>query len=282
MKSIVYIVFILLTWQFLWWSSVFASENICWRQSGEALYECRVEQICETYKSEKPVYNTIDFDPISSDISIDDDIPRTSLSLPLDKAKFIYRENMANIYKCWVIQSQRNTLNFIKRQIRLEISGQLTDVIGTQIDTRLEHLQASASDIWCSLTDPEVVYNKLNILRETTYEACKYINYLEWIREYHQNPNNILPPDDTRDRISNPELSIILNAIEDDINAEISHTFQVFPIAYQAYVEYENHFPLHFMLTVIRWDYIVLRNRIYQVFMPIAQLGYKVINAMSY
>ena len=168
MKSIVYIVFILLTWQFLWWSSVFASENICWRQSGEALYECRVEQICETYKSEKPVYNTTDFNPISSSMLIDNDVPRTSLSFPLDKAKNTYRKNMANIYACWIIQSQRNALNAIKRQIRLEASGQLSDVIGRQIDAKIDHLQVSAWNIWCALTNPNIIYNKLDILRETT------------------------------------------------------------------------------------------------------------------
>ena len=260
---------------------VFANDDICWQQRGEALFNCRTQQICEEYRSEKPVYNSEDFEPVS-----DAQTPyhnQFSRSPALDNAKRLYRENMNNIYRCWLIQSQRNALTFLENQIRQEASWQLADTLWNQITQRLQRLELSASRIGCALTDSETIHNKLNILRETTHQACIYTNYLEWVREFHQDPNNnLVDTNEVRTSFPNPEFSAIISSIEANINEEINHTFQVFPFAYQAYAEYENHFPLHFMLTVIRGDYTILRDRLYEVLMPIAQLGYKVINAMSY
>jgi len=277
----IYITFFFTAWSLFFWISAHANDAICGSQSWESLYNCRIEQICEGFKSEKPVYNSEDFEPISESQSAYHN--QLSLSPALDNAKRLYRENMGNIYKCGLIQSQRNALEFLEEQIRQEASGQLADTIGNQISQRLQRLELSAGRIGCALTDTQTIHNKLNMLRETTYEACKYTNYLEWVREYHKNPNNnIRDTNNVRTRFPNQEFSAILNNIEEDINSEISHTFQVFPLAYQAYTEYENHFPLHFMLTVLRGDYAILRDRLYEVMMPIAQLGYKVINAMSF
>ena len=261
--------------------SVFSSDDICGQQTWEALFNCRVQQVCEPYRSEKPVYNSENFDPISTSQAAYHN--QFSRSPALDNAKRLYRENMNNIYRCGLIQSQRNALTFLEQQIRQEASWQLADTLWNQISQRLQRLELSAARIWCALTDGETIHNKLNILRETTHQACIYTNYLEWVREFHQNPNNnLVDTNDVRTRIPNPEFSAITWSIEASINEEISHTFQVFPLAYQAYAEYENHFPLHFMLTVIRWDYAILRDRLYEVLMPIAQLWYKVINAMSF
>ena len=260
---------------------VFAADEICGQQRWEALFNCRVQQVCDPYKSEKPVYNSENFDPVSTSQTPYHN--QFSRSPALDNAKRLYRENMNNIYRCWLVQSQRNALTFLERQIRQEASWQLADTLWNQISQRLQRLELSAARIWCALTDSETIHNKLNILRETTHQACVYTNYLEWVREFHQNPNNnLVDTNEVRTSFPNPEFSAIISSIEDNINEEISHTFQVFPLAYQAYAEYENHFPHHFMLTVIRGDYAILRDRLYEVLMPIAQLWYKVINAMSF
>jgi hypothetical protein len=42
----------------------------------------------------------------------------------------IYRENMGNIYKCGMIQSQRNSLTKLGEFIKKEASGQLSDAVG--------------------------------------------------------------------------------------------------------------------------------------------------------
>jgi len=200
---------------------------------------------------------------------------------------------MGNIYKCGIVQSQRNALEKLWDFIKQESSGKLSDTIGTQIDQRINRIEIQSATIGCSLTDSDTIQNKRNILRETTYEACRYVSYLEYNKQYYKKlsvftPENI-PPEalaaywsGTLDSYPVSELSAKVNSIQNEIAEEIAHTYKVFPIAYHAYSEYENNFPIHFLLEVVRADFLVLRRSLYQAIMPIAQVGLKVINAMSY
>lgn len=275
---------------FLWSNDIFAAnDGLCGNNSGYSLYECRTEKICEVYKSEKPVYSPKEYEDASS--LSNPYMNQTNKAPGLDAAKKTYRENMGNIYKCALVQTQKNTLSFLKKQISAEESWELTDTIGWQIDLQISRLEISAQSIWCSMSDSESIQNKLNVLRETTYEMCRYVGYLEYMKEfYHEmgNSQQIQNAQESSDdntygfKIDARQVANDVAGIEQEVAQEIAHTYKVFPIAYQAYTEYENTFPLHYMLVVIRWDFMVIRQALYETLMPIAQLGLKVINAMSY
>jgi hypothetical protein len=89
---------------------------------------------------------------------------------------------MEDIYKCAMIQSQKNTLDFLKDQLKSEKSGKLDDTIGRQIELRINRLDLSANKVGCTLSDYQTVENKLNILTETSYEICKHISYMDYLR----------------------------------------------------------------------------------------------------
>ena len=275
----------------------FWADSICWWQQWYPLYECRVENICSSYKSEKPVYASEKY--IKAEEATQEFQNGNNGSPAIDAAMKTYRENMGNIYKCAMIQSQRNSLNQIKEFLKWESSGQLSDALEWQIDQRITRLDLSSSSVWCSLTDQQTQQNKLNILRETTQELCIYTSYLEYVKGYYENPWSDYSRSNPADsqitngsydkQILNSFTEITPSKISNDINAsknkiaqEISHTYKVFPIAYQAYSEYENNFPIHVLLEVIQWDFLILRQLMYQNLMPIAQLWLKVINAMSF
>lgn len=256
-------------------------DDFCGEQTWYELHSCRVENICEQYKSEKPTYSTENYE------SAEGQTPKfhgqQSNAAAFDNAKEIYRENIGNIYKCAMIQAQKNSLTFLEKQIKLESSWELDDTIWGQIDLRINRLELSANTIGCSLTDKQRVLNKLNLLRETTYEACKYINYLEYLKSFYATTENNLPSDPNAvGTMVLGELPNKIDGTQQAIAQEISHTYKVFPIAYHAYSEYENNFPIHFLLEIIAWDFLLLRQALYESLMPIAQFGLKVINAMSY
>lgn len=246
--------------------------------------------MCEIYKPEKFVYNSKDF-------SVADEVDpkyynQNSNQGGLEQARDIYKENMGNIYKCAIIQSQKNAYKNIKEFIGMENSGNITEALGTQIDSKTRRLDVTAASLGCTLSDDKSVYNKLNILNETSYQACKYINYLEYLREYYEKTGNSFSPQE-QDRLSNNENSYspsytaqeIANSMKKQQNAvaeEISHTYKVFPLAFEAYSEYEDNFPIHFLLQMILADYIALRDALHSNLNPIAQFGLKIINAMSY
>ena len=262
------------------WAS-YATEEVCETRSGYQLYECRVESICENYKSEKPNYKVDDYPP-GEDISLlaEELVQQTS---ELENARKLYRENMGNIYKCALIQSQRNSLSFLLDQIKQESSGQLSDSIGWQIQLRLNRLELSAGSIWCVLTEKEALQNKIEVLQEATHEICRYVNYLEYLKEYYALPEVAAVKLSERENgFPIREIPEAIFGIQREIGEEITHSYQVFPIAYQAYSEYESNIVIHFLLDIIKEDFRLVRTRFYEILMPIAQLGYKVINAMSF
>jgi len=186
-----------------------------------------------------------------------------------------------------MIQAQKNTLSLLSKQLTAEKSGKLDDTIGRQMDLQLNRLDLSANKVGCTLSDSSTIINKENILKETTYETCKHISYMNYLLAYYSDNANVLgldnPNTNTNYTQSFPvqEISQKMNRTQQLINDEISHTYKVFPLAVSAYNEYEDNFPLHFILEVIRADVVLLRQKIYEDIMPIAQVGYKIINAMS-
>lgn len=286
-----------LSCMFLSQNTVFWDDSICWAQEWFTLYECRVENICESYKSEKPVYAS---QPYTRAEEVGQQFQNGDNQAPaIQQAKDTYRENMGNIYKCAMIQSQINSLSQVKETLRWETSGQLADALEWQMDQRMTRLELSSSNIGCTMTDQQTQQNKLNILRETTHQLCIYTSYLEYVKSYYEktwsafdrsNPadaeilewdydNNVL---NQLTRTTPSKISNDINASKNEIAEEIAHTYKVFPIAYQAYSEYENNYPIHLLLEVLKWDFLILRQLMYQNLMPIAQLWLKVINAMSY
>jgi len=278
-------------------SSAYADETICETKSGYDLYECRIEKICDPYKNQEPVF-TSEWYKKASEYLDSLDTQEGSAFAVLEEVKSEYRENMNTIYSCAMIQTQLNTLESLieDKLLPLEKTGQLSGIIWNRINIRSRKLNAAAEKLDCNRTNAKVIYNKENISKQTTYEACTYVSYLEYLREYYWNISNVLwldTSDDTdgdsdgvadveevQKAYSTSQISRLIQSVDREIDTEIEHTYKIFPIAFQAYTEYENNYPLHFLLEVIREDFIILRRSFHESLMPIAQVGYKIINAM--
>jgi hypothetical protein len=85
---------------------------------------------------------------------------------------------------------------------------------------------------------------------------CKYTSYLEYIKSYYEETDTIsstsFQEENTLFTVTPREISNEINQTKNAIANEISHTYKVFPIAFHAYSEYENNFPIHFLLEVIQ------------------------------
>lgn len=277
--------------------STFWADDICGTQKWYDLYECRVENICREYESEKPVFNSTRFQRADD---IRQEFQNGNNQTPaIENAKKIYRDNMSSIYKCAIIQSQRNSLSKLSDFIKQESSSGLADALWGQIDQRIHRLELSSNSVGCTLSDNQTEQNKLNILRETTQQLCIYSSYLEYVKWYYEqtgnsyntaNPNDSQLSDtsydsETLNSLTKTTPREVANSIiqaQNEVAREISHTYKTYPIAFHAYSEYENIYPIHFLLEVIRGDFLILRKLLYQNLLPIAQLWLKIINAMSF
>lgn len=264
---------------------VFWAEDTCETQSWYDLYNCRIKQVCEVYKPQKPTFKTTPYtkaETLSSSY-IGADTPAPALW----EAKRIYRENIGTIYKCVMVQAQKNALDFLKDQLKAEKSGKIDDTIGRQIEQRINKLDLTMNTLKCSFTEKDKFTIKKNLLDEATFEMCKYVSYLTYLREYYASTQNAMGLNQDwanalfEQNFQTSQIAERIEGIQGEIAAEINQTYKVFPLVFHAYSEYENNFPIHFMLEVIHADFILLRQKMYEVIMPIAQVGYKIINAMS-
>ncbi len=259
--------------------------DACETKKGFDLYTCRTKKICETYKPQKPIFKTQKY--INAKSLGSTYIWTDSLTPALQEAKTMYRNNMGTIYKCAMIQSQRNSLTFLKEQLKTDRTWEIDNTIGRQIEQRIQKLELTASTLHCALTEKKKFLIKKELLDETTYEMCQYISYLSYLRVYYSDTKNILGIDtpwqnnDFEKQYQTTEIAELIGWVQWDISAETSHTYKIFPLVFQAYIEYENNFPIHYMLEIIHADFLLLKKKMYQVVMPIAQVGYKIINAMS-
>lgn len=254
---------------FIWYKNVFAVSDDCEQKELFELYQCRTEKVCEKYKSDKPMVITKNFKEAWNDYW-------------LEEAKSDYKKNMGDIYACSTIKTQKKSLEIIKQLIPIEKSWDLKDKIQKDLESKIRKVDLNFKQLKCKNIWKNDIYNKLTVLNQTTYELCRYTNYLEYLRDYNSNINNALWINQNNNKsYSVTYIASKLKEIQTEIDIELNHTFKVYPIAFNVYSEYENNYIIHVLLELIREDFVTFRDKLYRTISPINQVVYKISNAMS-
>lgn len=252
----------------------------CESQNWYARYTCRVKQICDKYDSKKPVWRWDGYEDAESYRWQTSWIQAAALT----QVKQIYRTNMGNIYKCALLNSQKTSLKSFKDNlVKLDKTGTLEDKIGKNIDTQLQKVDTTSSSIGCQNMENKQIYNKLNILQESTLEMCKYVTYLEYLKEYYKEIPNVVGNGGENENVNYQvqDVSQYIWGIQWQIDSEINHSLEVMPMALHAYEQYENNLPAHLLFQVIKEDFVIIRDKLQKVLNPISQVVYKISNAMQ-
>lgn len=241
------------------------------------LYEERVRNICDKYQYEK---NNKNNNKIKFLININDNYKKIKEGYPysLPIIKNTHKNNMNNIYKCALLNVQKKSLLLIKNDL-INKNANLWKKVGPKIRNKINKIELQLSSLKCINWKEKNSIQKLNVLHQATYQTCKYINYLEYLRERNIVIKNIIP--EWKETYSISEVQRIERKKVNEIDREISNTYKVFPIAYNAYTEYENNITIHFLLQLLKEDYITLREKLYKALNPINQVVYKISNAMK-
>lgn len=256
---------------------IFADTDICETNAWFALYQCRVQKSCEPYKkssawegsSYKPLVITTEYIEANGNYWI-------------EEVKAEYRRNMNSIYSCWILKSQKKSIKLLEDLVKMEKSWKLRDKMNKWIQSRLSKINLSFQTLKCkNYWGNDEVYNKKTVLDQTTYELCRYTNYLEYLKYYYSDLKNSTQWGESKKSFWITELINKHTSIQSEINNEMEHTFKVFPVVFNAYSEYENNFPIHVLLELIRDDFVTFRDKLYETISPINQLAYKISNAMS-
>lgn len=196
------------------------------------------------------------------------EIEKYTNKFDLAKTKYTYKSNMDNIYECWMWNSMQIISNLIFDELLKK-------------DYKWIAPNVSNLDYYsCNTLREKNPIIKLNVLKQSTYETCSYVSYLEYLREYYK--DNVISSivDNSKDykvwEILNERLKTI-----DEIDTEIEKVYKVFPLAFNAYTEFENNYTIHQLLVIIKYDYLRLRENLHKTLNPINQVVYKIANAMS-
>lgn len=262
-------------------------------------YSCHVKEVCDQkYKNPKinPLDNKIHFETTNFENAdrykdIEEDI-KVFLRVEVEQKEFkksinIYKENMNWLYRCSLLRTQYNSLNKLQKKLKqnAKVKADITDKIDEYL--RKIEIKMTSSEYKCKNIDKNEPYQKLQVLREATHQTCKFRFYMNYLSEYYEKTANLVKKEVEKTEKSKENeytineieknLSLIQKAILEEINA----SYKVFPLAFAWYQEYENNFPIHILLLIIKQDYIVLRDMLHATLNPLNQVWYKIINAMS-
>lgn len=243
-------------------------------------YKKNVEEHCQSYKENKPVINIEDY-KISWEFETWQTLNDFYI---LDSTIWKYKEDMNNIYKCWIIMTQINSMNLILK--KLWVNNEINKSLSQRMQTQKTKLEMMYKNNKCINTDKDNLNYRLNILKQTTYETCRYNFYMEYLKDYYDNIDLVnlkysTNPEEKPKSISAEWYNQLLNQYITKIDYEISRAYYLFPLSFHAYVEYENYFPIHILLVLIKEDFIKFREKYHKVISPINQVVYKIANAMS-
>ena len=195
-------------------------------------------------------------------------------------AKKEYKKAMDSIYWCAIYSTYYRELKTIKEDL-IKTNPKLNPKLRPKIEAKMKEIEAKikALDWNCRIKANKNNLVKNAVLRQTTYETCKYNYYLEYLKEYNQKVWNLI---DTKWKKSvwildiTNELSNKLNAID----SEIERIYNTYPIVFQAYNDYENNITSHILLDLLQQDFKVFRLWLHKTLNPLNQVIYKISNAM--
>jgi len=211
----------------------------------------------------------------------------------LKTIKEIYKNTQNEIYKCWLISAQYNSMILLENLTKIDKTWTLKILIKNKIKPKIKRLKQINSQ--CKLTDKNISISKKNILDQSTFELCKYSFYLDYLKSYYSNINNILWLSDKKiDKMWNKAklayenmsyntnfITWLKSKIQNNIEDEYNHSYKIYKLAFTAYSEYQNNYPIHLILWLLKDNLIIYRENLYKAISPINQVVYKIIHAMS-
>lgn len=281
----------------LWSENYTTFTKECNEKEWWEMYECRVSNLCKpcNNKDSKKIFEAEEFKEIKEYTS-SSKFWSFDILKPLSKVQKIYKANLNSIYKCVLIDIQERWLENLKQILSATDKTQLiTKEIQTKISTEKTKLAAKKASLKCSWWSDDKSKDKLikkNVLDQVSVEYCNYSYYLLYLKEYYTNNQHLLwisdedmqsaaTSTDDDEPIKNQFIISNSTKIQLALNNEIIKINKIFPLAYYAYSEYEDNYLLHLLLTLIKQDYVIVREQLAKVLWPINQVAYKIKDAMK-
>ena len=202
--------------------------------------------------------------------------------MPLERAKSVYTETQNSIYNCAILNAKKKIWEKI---LQLMENDKSSNII-TKMQTVNESVNQEISKRECNIPtkDMENSYKKI-LLENMTYHYCNYRFYLDYLSSFQR--DNIFDVQTSAkwkrpnsDQTNTDMVSRYITKQVTTIDDESNHAKQVYNTAFASYIEFENTYWQHILLTFIYDDYVQIRNNLALLLNPISQLAYKIPQAM--
>lgn len=252
------------------------------------LYEYNVTNFCWEFKNSQ---NNSEFVYLTDSSNIYKNLD-TESSTSKDfiwEAQELYKKNMDWIYGCATSIINLKALEKVKKELWAYNNELLSTKVQPRIEKKIQQVkdEISSSTNKCKVTSTnnEVLIKKA-VLDQGVYEYCRYMFYLQYLKEYTDSRYWMIQASSSWSNVVNDFFVgsnefLAKEAIQrwNRVAKEINDTEKAFPIAFKAYSEYENNLVAHILLELLRDDYLVLREQLHKTLNPINQVVYKLSNA---
>lgn len=270
----------------IFFSSIFINDSVFsgevpksfTEKTGYDLYKEQVQNYCTDYKKTN-LKNELIFVLDEAKYFKDLEKNKPEVWKDLEKARQEYEKNMDSIYGCATYSSYYRSLKTIKEDL-IKKNPKLSARLKAKLDHKMKEIEKKIKKLdWkCKINSNKNNLVKNAVLRQVTYETCKYNYYLEYLKFYNQKIENLVDTEKNK-KVQIEEITKKSKAKIEDINNEIERTYRTFTIAFQAYNDYENHISNHILLELLKEDYKVFRLWLHKTLNPINQVIYKISNA---
>lgn len=275
-----------------------------WKEEAFTLYKERVKSICDEYikvSEENPTYplyedaiykkaeeyKTTEYNDTESRF-VEKDVIWSKSLYAFNQAKELYNKTISNQFKCAIINTQNRQLKIVQNFIKTRTPKNpvLEVEFWTKIDERISKNQITFDTLKCKNTEKLKWADKVkkNVLKQTTYETCKYAMYLEYLKSYYDDAENILNIKDSKDTEKTYPVVYVAQSIaaaKSTFSVEKEKVIELLPMVFSAYTEYENNYLSHLYLELIKADFSIVRTKLNSTLAPINQVVYKILNAMK-
>jgi len=240
-----------------------------------------VNEKCIKYKAKKPSYKTEEYQSKPNKT----DLLKSNWNNLFILAKEQYRKNQNWIYKCSIIKIQKNVFNLVKNDLlKIDKTWDIVSEMKKKIELRERKIKNNEKQFNCKITEKKKIFSKQDVLNETTYELCRYTFYLEYLKKYYNNMERSINVTKTQKETRSYSINNLVDSfdrIQENIKNEKLHSYKVYELAFQSYIEYENNLAPHILLELIKQDFLVYREKLHETLGPLNQVIYKIVNAMS-
>ncbi|MDR2411672.1 MAG: hypothetical protein LBD88_03755 [Candidatus Peribacteria bacterium] len=200
---------------------------------------------------------------------------------------------MDGIYDCAVSLVNLRALKLVKDLISKspKVSSRLNSKIDQQINQVEQKISSNQKKCKVTSEKSDNIIKK-SVLKQTTYEYCRYSFYLEYLKEEYDKVSVLTSSGtsttdggaSTTDGGASIPIGQIIKSFGQsmsEIDQEAIDIVKAYPITFKSYSEYENNLAVHILLELLREEFLVLREELHKVLNPMNQVVYKIANAMK-